>query len=289
MAEQDLFEFDSEEEENEVELGGFNDLIDFDEEVAKVEKESDPEKKEDEDNKEEEEEDDKTTTVVEEKTPVVNEGTVRLEQANADNVTMINSLNEQLKQLQQESETKKEEDTQEIELPTDEDWEADPKAAAEKLAEVREADLKSKLEKENDTRFLKEKEQEVFGMKQKQSWAESAQLVPELNVVGSEIRQSVGKIYEQAGLKHHPIGPLLATCAAMVATAYKQAGKDTTARDEGVQMERSRQDRLNQGTMTGDGGNDSAGGIELDAMHIATAKQLGIPIETYKKSLQMIQ
>lgn len=287
MPEQDLFEFDSEEEENEVELGGFNDLIDFDSEVAKVEKEIDPEKKEEVDPEKKEE--DETTEVVEEKTPVVDENTSRLEQANADNVTMISSLNDQLKQLQHQSESKKEEDVQEIELPTDEDWETDPKAAAERTMEIRETNLKSNLEKENDTRFLKEKEQEVFGMKHKQAWEESAQLVPELKVAGSEIRQSVGKIYEQAGLKHHPIGPLLATCAAMVATAYKKAGSDTTARDEGAQIERSRQDRLNQGTMTGDGGNDSSGGIELDSMHIATAKQLGIPIDVYKKTLQMTQ
>lgn len=285
MAEQDLFEFDSEEEENEVELGGFNDIIDFEEEVAKVEKEIDPEKKDDEDNKEE----DKTTTVVEEKTPVVNESTSRLEKVNVDNMVMIGELNEQVKQLQRQSETKKEDIIQEVDLPTDEDWETDPKAAAEKLAEVRETDLKSKLEKESDEKFLKDKEYEVFNTQHRQSWEHSAQLVPELAEVGSDMRNAIGAVYEKANLKNHPIGPMLATCAAMVAKAYKQMGSDTTARDEGAQMERSRQDRLNQGTMTGDGGSNSSGGIELDSMHIATAKQLGIPIDVYKKSLQMIQ
>ena len=288
MADQDLFEFE-EEEENEVELGGFNDLIDFDAEVDKVEKDIDPEKKDDEDDKEE----DKTTTVVEEKTPVVDESNSKLEKANENNMLMINELNEQIKQLQHKSETKKEDTTQEIDLPTDEDWDTDPKAAAEKLAEVRETNLKSKLEKESDEKFLKEKEHEVFSTQHRQSWEQSAQLVPELSEVGSDMRNAIGAVYEKAGLKHHPIGPMLATCAAMVAKAYKQldgnTGSDTTARDEGAQMERSRQDRINQGTMTGDGGSNSSGGIELDAMHIATAKQLGIPIDAYKKSLQMIQ
>ena len=284
MADQDLFEFE-EEEENEVELGGFNDLIDFDAEVDKVEKDIDPEKKDDEDDKEE----DKTTTVVEEKTPVVDESNSKLEKANENNMLMINELNEQIKQLQHKSEAKKEDTTQEIDLPTDEDWDTDPKAAAEKLAEVRETNLKSKLEKESDEKFLKEKEHEVFSTQHRQSWEQSAQLVPELSEVGSDMRNAIGAVYEKAGLKHHPIGPMLATCAAMVAKAYKQMGSDTTARDEGAQMERSRQDRLNQGTMTGDGGSNSSGGIELDSMHIATAKQLGIPIDVYKKSLQMIQ
>lgn len=282
MADNDMFIFEEAEElkegeEKEIVLGGFNDSIDFEEsEENPVVEEEKPEEKPEE--------------VVEE--DVSNKAIDQLNQSNADQLAAINSLNSQIIELRKQSSAKKEEVNDELDLPTEEDWENDPKAAIEKYTEAKESKFKSDLVKENDESFIRNKEYEVFETTHKQAWMEAGDMVPELKAEGTnEMKELVGTIYQRAGLKNHPMGPLLATCTAMVQLAkVNSAGDTTNARNEGAQIERSRQDRINQGTMSGDGGVDNgADGIVLDANHLKAAKELGLPIEVYKKSLKMVR
>lgn len=269
------FIFD-EPEEDEVELGGFNDDTIFENDVKVVEKEEEEEKEEE-------------KVVVKEEEPVVEDENIKeLKQQNVDSLMQIDNLNKQLGILHDKFE-KDEKVIEDVVLPTDDDWESDPKSATEKLIEARETKLKQEMSRSNDEKFLETKEREVFNTTQTQAWKEAVELAPDLNVEGSDLRKVVENIYDQSGLKNHPMGPLFATCAAMVHTAKLNLGDKSGAIEEGVQIERSRQDRLNRGTMTSDGTDSDSDDIILDSHHIAAAKELGISIESYKKSLNAIK
>jgi len=274
---------------------------DSDEEV-KSEDESEPEAKADEEAKEEDDTDKGDEGEKKEEEPDKDEGQPEpdlvktlQEKIDQQNQQMVN-LTALVNQMRQDAKPPEPPEPEEDEppLPSDEEWELDPKSAIKKMDARRDWQSRKEAKEQEAVRQTNE----TLIAKQRESFASAVNLDASLGEEGSEVRSAAERIFynPENNLQNSSMGPLLAGLSALVLTGkYVPAGSNNNpandtekateaARESGAADERARQDRVRKGAMHGSGKGGKSSKVALAKLSKEehdTARMLGVSDEAY--------
>jgi len=169
-------------------------------------------------------------------------------------------------------------------------WEDNPTEAVRLIAENEAGKTQTKINETMETQRLEQANSRALETQQDKSYEIAAGLAPEIGQEGSDLRNQMTKIYfdKENGLSERPDGPFLATCAAMYLTGYVPAHMRKEAENKGektgAELERSRQERVNQGIMHGGRKDTTKKAIELTPEDKQWITRMGITEESYRQA-----